>query len=771
MKSPHPHEVPLRELAQPFAVVVAWACLTFVTLRVAVSGLLPAWAIAILAPASALALVAAVFYALVSLGLLKVDETGAPRSLAHRHGFWVLALGLVTGLPRLGAFSLIDPWETHYAEVAREMIERRDFISPWWANEGWFTSKPVLIFWLEAASMVALGVRTGPDQVLAGVNGAAHPEWAIRLPGFVLALVGAYILYYGVSRTCGRRAGAMGGVALLTMPGYALLSHQALTDMPLIASMAASMGLLLRALNTADAAQVERWSVRLGNRTARFHAGHALALLLLLLCVPQLVILASSHVHADVSGLHFGADRLLAGSPHACTLPGQPPCARALLAHPKLAPILQIACWTSLLLWLTARVSRETRAARLFALAAWTAAALGAMSKGPVALVVPAMATLTHLASTRSIRSLWRLEIPRGLSFVVVLVAPWYLAVYARHGSTFLDELVVRNMLGRTLGHLHDTNGSDDVGVTYFIKQLGFAFFPWSGLALAATLSALAQDKGGRRSHVRAFLFGATLSGFALVTWMGTKFHHYGLIVVPSTAMLIGLWLDERLSEARRKGRARRAATAASFALAGVVTLLVARDLSISPASGHVPGGAARLIHLLTYRYDRRWPTTESFAPSLGLLGIATAASHAWLASRRHRARAAVAFGIVVFASCVIILDSVLVGAAPNGGQRGVIEAYYRAKGDDRSPLVAYQLNWKGENFYTGNHVALFKTSGAVLATYLAARKQAGDGTVYFVTERARVIALRAELGAVGSFSELTDASISEEFSLVRCNL
>ena len=97
----------------------------------------------------------------------------------------------------------------------------------------------------------------------------ARPEWAVRMPAFVLAAVGAYILYNGVSRTCGRRAGFIGGVVLLTMPGYALLSHQALTDMPLVASVAASLGFLLRALETRDEAQVSRWTVRLGGRSSR----------------------------------------------------------------------------------------------------------------------------------------------------------------------------------------------------------------------------------------------------------------------------------------------------------------------------------------------------------------------------------------------------------------------------------------------------------------------------------------------------------------------
>ena len=46
--------------------------------------------------------------------------------------------------------------------------------------------------------------------------------------------------------------------------------------------------------------------------------------------------------------------------------------------------------------------------------------------------------------------------------------------------------------------------------------------------------------------------------------------------------------------------------------------------------------------------------------------------------------------------------------AALTAIKRAVMEAYYGDRGaSHRTPLVAYQLNWKGENYYTGNNVAI----------------------------------------------------------------
>jgi 4-amino-4-deoxy-L-arabinose transferase-like glycosyltransferase len=755
-----PREVAARALLRPFAAAALAGLACVVVLRLAVRGALPTAVVAVVAPLVAFALVAASFRAGVALGPLATDERGEARPLARRHGFAVVALAIAVSLPMLGAFSLVDPWETHYAEVAREMIERRDVVSPWWAHEGVFMSKPVLTFWLEALAMKLLGVGTGPDEVLAG---GARPEWAVRLPAFVLAVVGAYVLYNGVSRTCGRRAGLLGAVALLTMPGYALLSHQALTDMPLVACTAAALGLVMRALATPDEAHARTYAVRLGSRATRVHAGHAVALAFTALVLPQLVGLVFANVRVDAAGLHFVADRVGLGSPHACGLPGQPACTIARAAHPMLAPWLVAALFAPVVLYVASALAEETRVARLFAVGAWMFASLAAMAKGPAGLVVPAGAALVAIASRRTLRPLRRLEIPTGILIAVALVAPWYVAVYARHGRGFLDELVLRHMLGRTLDHLHDTNSGEDVGIAYFVKQLGWATFPWCGLLAGAFVSLPSRDDGSRRSAARALLAGAAILAFTLVSAMRTKFHHYVLVALPPCAMVLGMWLDERLAEAGApRGASRRLRTAALAALAACVVALVARDLGAAD-------GAPRLVQILTYRYDREWPTARSLAPWIAAFGVVAVAASALLVTHRTRARGTIALAVVAVAFAAFTLDVYLARAAKDGGQRGVLEAYYRDAGArPEAPLVAYQLNWKGENFYTANHVAIFVSSGPPMKAWIAGAKAKGTRTFWFVTERRRIEGLRAELGSPARFDVLTGEDVSYEFALVR---
>lgn len=64
-------------------------------------------------------------------------------SALRRPALLVFVIGSLIILPTLGSYGLWDPWETHYGEVAREILSRDDWISLWWAHENWFMSKPI----------------------------------------------------------------------------------------------------------------------------------------------------------------------------------------------------------------------------------------------------------------------------------------------------------------------------------------------------------------------------------------------------------------------------------------------------------------------------------------------------------------------------------------------------------------------------------------------------------------------------------------------------
>ena len=91
-----------------------------------------------------------------------------------------------------------------------------------------------------------------------------------------------------------------------------------------------------------------------------------------------------------------------------------------------------------------------------------------------------------------------------------------------------------------------------------------------------------------------------------------------------------------------------------------------------------------------------------------------------------------------------------------------------RAVVDESGPLVAYQMNWKGENFYRGNHLATFVSTGHAFQDWVDDEKRAGRKTLYFLTEPKRLDNLHGELGRPRDFTALTTARDNDKFLLVR---
>ncbi len=951
----------LGEIGIPLLRTIALAIAFALTLWAAQGAILPTMGSIILVPLSFLALVASIFGLGRVLGPWRVDELGLERPLFRRHGFWVIAVGTVLYMPALGLFSLWDPWETHYGEVAREILARDDWISLWWAQDGWFWSKPILNFWIQSISMSTLGTGFKPDLMLIAANGspAAHPEWVVRTPNVLMTIGAMYLLYKGVAKVFGRRAGLLGAIVLATMPDWFFLAHQTMTDMPFVAAMTAAMGLLLFGLNTHEEERVRVYEVKLttsllgmtaialgvilavfgflpgqnaprrfllwigialiGVGVAGWRANRAFAVRLslwhlvfgaVLVCaIPQILYLFSRNLELVVfgdgpHGFRAHWDEFSSGSTGNCGLPGNENCRsqvpasipKSVGANPSGAwptlvrffgafePSFQALIWGGVIGGVLYINWGERRARRLLYIGAWLCAAIATMAKGPAGFAVPMICAFAYVATKKRWNELLRFELVSGLLIILAVALPWYVAMYVRHGSPFTDRLIFHDMFNRAFSHVHDTNEGDDTGIRYYIWQLGYAVFPWTGLAPIGLLWWARKSDSADAGRRPGFL-GATgntgdasvmlvmwfLFAFALFTFMGTKFHHYIFPAVPPIAMLIGVALDDMIGNdplaqpqklAMYIGGLAVAAVIAVFGAASIwpgsimgkklenasgsvfmggvviaigvalfsavillfrdrtppqktegtivqapgqspfrggvvvegesaeetrrrfheqlmlgactiagalLTILVGRDLATKPEGADQPG-AIRLLQLFTYNYRRPRPDTLDFSAILtGFTVIAVLLAIA-LSVRAIRRHAVAAFCAFAFVWALGGLDVYMVALSPHWGQHEVIEAYYRDRKGPDEQLVAYQMNWKGENFYTSNRVPAFVSSGATFQTWLKGQREKGARVMYFITEHSRTGGLRNEVGAK-SYKEITDKALCNKFILVRAEL
>ncbi|MEO8184763.1 MAG: glycosyltransferase family 39 protein [Deltaproteobacteria bacterium] len=769
---PQPTERSLttRTLVSAFApIVILGLALRFVINR-AIAGTVPAphVTLGVVVTALCLGLLWAALRCAERLGI-----AGFTASWPGVQGAWVSALTLLLYLPTLGAFGMIDCWEPQYSEVAREMLARHDWISLWWGDQGWFWSKPILDFWLEGVSFAWFGLDPSPESMLFGVAAGRVPlpEWAARLPIVACALAGQWVLQRGVAHHFGGRAARLGTLILVTCPYWFLLARQTMVDMPYVAPLTAAFGFLLLAAAAGPEERAGTYRVQLGRRSLGVSGRHLLFLCIGALALVQIFYLLSRHVSLEGEGGHWHLaahlDRVWQGSPGNCTLPGNAPCALDEVAtHTALQPAWSALAWSLCLGVLFWRERQECRLRGLYYLAAWTCVAVSFLAKAAPGLVLPLCTFGAWLVLQGRLGELRQAKLPALVLILSCIAAPWFVQEYARHGSGFFERLFLHDMYQRVFGHVHDTNAGIDTSFRYYVWQLGYGLFPWSGVLAAGTLFCIAHSAlpaaDARFRSATQLCVAWQLACFGLFSIAGTKFHHYILPLVPAAAVLGGVWLDALW---QRGGASRSSALTLG---AAVVTALVARDLA---SSGQMPG-AALLLQLFSYEYSRPWPAGLDYRHALAAFGALSALSCLLLGFvlQRPRWRRWVVRGICAAAVGFSgwALSVYLIQVSPHWSQRETVSTYYRARKGPDELLVAYRQNWMGENFYTSNHVATFKSAGKPFEDWIAERRATGARVLFFTTEHASIPRLQRELGSTTEFELLTTPAQNNKFVLAR---
>lgn len=115
-------------------------------------------------------------------------------------------------LPNL-SYPLIEPDETRYAQIAMEMNESRDWITPTLDGQA-YLDKPPLMYWLTAMSFKTFG----------------NHETAARLPSMLSAFATILLTFSWGSRIVGRRAAWLAAMSLAMCGGFVLAGRFLILD-------------------------------------------------------------------------------------------------------------------------------------------------------------------------------------------------------------------------------------------------------------------------------------------------------------------------------------------------------------------------------------------------------------------------------------------------------------------------------------------------------------------------------------------------------------
>lgn len=344
-------------------------------------------------------------------------------------------------------------------------------------------------------------------------------------------------------------------------------------------------------------------------------------------------------------------------------------------------------------LTLTAFVLAERRPAsrKLWLVVMYVAVGLGVLTKGPVALVLPGLAFGLYLAACGRLGDIRRVMLPLGAVVVLVIVAPWYVALYAQHGWTYIREFFLTENVSRYLAPYGEPMSR---GVFFYLPVVATDLFPWTAYLPAAL--AFAGRRGWLARRGSSIVGPPQALGLLLVIWVvaivaffsfsRTKQDLYIFPTVVAIAALVGgLLAGGRPAgdESRREALAKWSTVVLglALALAGVGILV----LFAAPAR--------------TYELDG--------AGAVGWTALAAGLAAGTLAlARRHRA------GVVLVAVAFVVIEWVFVLRALPSFVRyqpvPAMAAIIRARAGDDAVVGYYKVGLPSLSYYLRRHVEEF---------------------------------------------------------------
>jgi 4-amino-4-deoxy-L-arabinose transferase-like glycosyltransferase len=709
----------------------------------------------------------------------------------------VVLVSLAVLVPGIWKYSLVDPWETHYGEVARTMLQDNDFVQTKWVgtstgnhadNEG-FRSKPVLMFWLMAAGMRAVGV--GEHGGYSGeMTDSVRVMIGVRMPFILAAICGLTLLWWMLARLVSRRLAWLALLVVGSTPMFCMIARNAIPDMLMVACTLGAISLFLLAMEDGDRPITPRGALFRG----RMHydarhlvlglAGGFVVLQALYYAVyfaasPQLGIRGAIPNPAIwlpfvmfwfLKGLSrdgwltFRLPFVLIGGVIAAIVnepmperrPGQ-----SLWRHvfdDIMTPwerhsvdryIIRGLAFPFVLRWdATSPVADRvlcmqplTTMRQLYMLGCYFLLGVSLLAKGPPGFTVVALVGFFHLVAMHRWRALYEgaYEIKRGLILMAVVAVPWHVAMWLKEGLRFVDEYIYTHILNRAGAGVDNSVGTFE----YYTNQIGHGMWLWAALlpaALGATL--MRADRDTREGRVRFTLGLWAILATTLFCIVTTKFHHYILPAIPPLALLVAWYLDDLWAK-----RERLHPIYAGLAI-GIV-LLCTRDLMFEPE---------RWIEMFVFRYDRPWPAADPYAvdTSDAFLGLGLFAACAIaVAATRYVRLGVVLVGAAGLAICVWALQVYMPIAGTHWGMRDAARTYYVKRN-----IYGEKLVYFGEGqFYDAWHDAPNKRTIETLVPDTLHLGQPMTVTIQInKAEDERVV--QEEIVLVGSATDIGDHSV-----------
>jgi 4-amino-4-deoxy-L-arabinose transferase-like glycosyltransferase len=269
-------------------------------------------------------------------------------------------------------------------------------------------------------------------------------------------------------------------------------------------------------------------------------------------------------------------------------------------------------------------------------LAGWVAIALGFLTKGPIAMVIPlvALAALViYRRETFSQKKLLLCGLAGGLALFLVLVLPWFLAVFQRVPDAFhymVFDQAAGHLLGTTIKNRHGS-------FFYFFGILAVGLLPWTWLLGWLWRRAHWRGLDVKSKDAWVMLNVWAIFTFVLFSFSQAKLPAYILPVFPAIAVLAALHF---FNEEEKPDTLRAPKWVWRLCTASPMLLLIVVPLALPP------------VFHVTLPVWMKWQAPVAAVVGFGIFWLAKC----WNGS----ASAAIAAGLEIFSLMAVVAEAPL---------------------------------------------------------------------------------------------------------------
>jgi 4-amino-4-deoxy-L-arabinose transferase-like glycosyltransferase len=388
--------------------------------------------------------------------------------------------------------------------------------------------------------------------------------------------------------------------------------------------------------------------------------------------------------------------------------------------------------------------SVEKKKKLLYYILLYVSCTLAFYSKGFVGIVIPGLGVLTFLAFERNLKELLRMRLWLGILIFIVMVLPWFLALWNQGGSEHLRVVVVDNHLNRfirpgVLGHAKP--------FYFYLIDFPPGFVPWILLIVPVLYRAFTKVSELPPASRKGLLFAKCwfFGGFIFLSIASGKRLLYTLPIFAPLSLLTAFYVDSILG-----CRTMRAVEKFFVWMLGLFPLAIGvaavplyyrfMEGDVSEASRGVP--AAVLVF-------------SPLAVGLSLISL-------WFLFRRDVKRFWIAHGTTIFALLVFLLVALVPTVDRHRSITPFCEQVKAVVGSDK-PLYAYKADESLRGaipFYTGRYIEEIDSLEQL-------QEILKKGDQVFIVERDKGGRLEKQLLSTGKLSVLIRHNMGNDRSLL----